>query len=247
MRSPSSQKSGLVAILDALGAAAYGQTEIDRFMRSRDIVLSLSRDKAERMLDMELLNIFTFNDTIVFSLQAENRRPTVEEASAFFLLLRKFMVDSLRHGILFRGSVAIGTFYADRGTNTVMGEAVTDAAAWYTKANWIGIHATPRATILLNELLEAEHNKYSYAMVDYSVPMKNGSPVRLKVVNWPKALFVRGLIPEEQRTTPRATVLSWFGRQPIPDGAEEKPFNAIRFFDEIVKGQHLKPEEQRGA
>jgi hypothetical protein len=29
----------------------------------------------------------------------------------------------------------------DDTTNTVMGEAVSDAAAWYDKADWIGIAA----------------------------------------------------------------------------------------------------------
>jgi hypothetical protein len=246
MKSPTEYKSGLVAILDALGAAAYGRAEIDRFMRSRDIVLGLAREKAEDTLNVDLLSIFTFNDTIVFGLQAENNRPTIREASAFFQLLRKFMVDSLRNGILFRGAIAIGTFYADKDTNTVMGEAVTDAASWYTKANWIGVHATPRTTILLNGLLEKEKKKRDYVMVNYPVPMKGRPPVQLKVVNWPKALFVRGLVPVSLRETPRANVLSWFGRQPIPDGAEEKCFNAIAFFDKIVKTQRLTPAPDTG-
>src|SRR5437773_847617 len=130
MKSPTKHKNGLIAILDALGAAAYGRSEIDRFMDSCDIVLRLAQEKAEEMLSVDLLNMFTFNDTIVFALRAENERPTMKEVSAFFLLLRKFMVDSLQNGILFRGAIAMGTFYADKDTNTVMGEAVTDAAAW---------------------------------------------------------------------------------------------------------------------
>jgi len=67
--SPTKHKHGLVAILDALGAAAYGPTEIDRFMDSRDVVLRLAQEKAEEMLEVNLMSTFTFNDTIVFALE----------------------------------------------------------------------------------------------------------------------------------------------------------------------------------
>jgi hypothetical protein len=69
MKSPTKHKEGIVAVLDALGAAAYGETEISRFMRSRAIVLTLARHKAKDMLDVKRLKVFTFNDTIVFALE----------------------------------------------------------------------------------------------------------------------------------------------------------------------------------
>jgi hypothetical protein len=43
--------------------------------------------------------------------------------------------------------------------NLIMGEAVTDAAAWYERANWIGIHATPRASMLIDRFIEEEENQ----------------------------------------------------------------------------------------
>ena len=122
-----------------------------------------------------------------------------------------------------------------------MGEAVTDAASWYAQANWIGIHATPRATIILNGILEKNSKTRDYVTVDYCVPMKDGSALELKVVNWPKALFVEGLATEAMKRAPRASMLAWFGRHPIPRGAEDKCFRTIEFFDDIVKRQKLKP------
>src|SRR5437660_1448653 len=41
MRTPSEREHGIVAILDALGAATYGDTEIKRFIDSRRLVLQL--------------------------------------------------------------------------------------------------------------------------------------------------------------------------------------------------------------
>jgi hypothetical protein len=55
--------------------------------------------------------------------------PTSDEVRHFSILLRRFQVDSLLHGILFRGSISVGRFHVDDESNTVMGPAVTDAAA----------------------------------------------------------------------------------------------------------------------
>ena len=208
-------------------------------------MLGLASQKAEEMLKQDRISTFTFNDTIVFALTAEKTEPTIVEASAFFRLLRKFMIDSLQNGILFRGAIAMGSFYAHQETNTIMGEAVTDAAAWYAEADWVGIYATPRSTIRLNGLLEQEQKKREQVMVDFHVPMKDGSSKQLKVVNWPKALFVPELVSERERRVPRSTVLSWFARRPVPRGAEGKCFNAIAFFEHVVETQGLiKPRKK---
>ena len=82
------------------------------------------------------------------------------------------MVDSLVEGILFRSSVSLGTFYVDDDTNTVMGPAVTDAAAWYDSADWVGINATPHATLAIQALIEHERGTVGHVLIDYPVPMK---------------------------------------------------------------------------
>jgi hypothetical protein len=241
MKSPQDHRTGLIAVLDAMGAASYGATEIARFMESRKIVLNMAREKAEAMLDVDRLTMFTFNDTIVFALVAKGSNLELREVSAFFQLLRKFMIDSLQNKILFRGAVAAGTFHAETQTNTIMGEAVTDAASWYSQADWIGIHATPRTTLVLNALLEKCGVKKDWIMIDYDVPMKNGPRLALKAVNWPKALYVKALVRDEVLRSPRAMAMIWLGSQPVPKGAEGKCLNAIAFFDFVVNKLKLCP------
>src|SRR5262245_44703107 len=139
MKSPKDRETGIVAILDALGASAYSDPEIQRFMRSRANVLGLLNQKADDVpgdIKRDMITTFTFNDTVLITLRTRDTGPSLKDISSFFLVLRKFFVDSLAHQILFRGSIAIGTYYVNDETNTVMGQAVTDAAAWYDKANW---------------------------------------------------------------------------------------------------------------
>jgi len=138
------QQRGLIAILDALGAANYSGNEISQFQKSRELVLAQLKDKAIRFLGpigARRVTTFTFNDTVLIVYRTE-KPATLRDVQGFGELLRRFVVKSLQQGILFRGAIAIGQFYVNESTNTVMGEAVSDAAAWYDRADWIGIIAT---------------------------------------------------------------------------------------------------------
>ena len=150
-------------------------------------------------------------------------------------MLRKFAVDSLAQGILFRGSVSVGKFYVSKDTNTVMGAAVTDAAAWYDAADWIGINATPLATLVIQALVEQGHGDIEHLLVDYSVPLKNRPALLLKAVNWPKAFVVSGLTPCADGEKPRAKCLSLLAEHKVPKGTESMHFNSIAFFDHCIE------------
>jgi hypothetical protein len=126
--------TGMIAIVDALGAANYGEEHIAKFLESREKVLTLFTQKIEEMPDRikrKDIEVFTFNDTILIAYNVNAEECAPRQIRTFFLILRKFFLDSLSQGLLFRGAVAIGTFYMDKESKTVMGQAVTDAAAWY--------------------------------------------------------------------------------------------------------------------
>ena len=234
------QKQGLIAILDALGAANYSSEELSQFLKSRELVREQLNDKAERLGGPELAKrviTFTFNDTVLIVYQTE-KPVNLKDVKRFGELLRRFAVKSLAQGILFRGAIAIGRFYVNARTNTVMGEAVADAAAWYDRADWIGITATPQATLLIQSLTEQGHQNIERLMVDYPVPLKDRSVLSLKAVNWPKAFFVRGMTPCAAGEEPRAKCLSLLARHGVPRGTESKYFNSVTFFDHCVKLWH---------
>jgi hypothetical protein len=246
--SPDRRQNGIVAILDALGAATYGDAEIVRFRDSREIVLQLFNQKAADIfgdIRKENIKTFTFNDTILFVLVTGSNPPTLKQIADFFRLMRKFLVDSMANKILFRGSIAIGTFYADDENNTVMGEAVTDAAAWYEKAEWIGVHATPRASLIIQRNLETNDQDKQNVLLDYDVPLHRGSTVSAKAVNWPKVFFVKSITPCRDGTKPREKLLAFLAEHTIPHGVQDKYFNTVAFFDAVVKKQKLKHQLER--
>jgi hypothetical protein len=229
------KQQGLIAILDALGAANYTDAEISRFLESRGLVLKLLMRNANSKeisgdIDASRVTTFTFNDTVLIVYKTEVPA-TLDDVNRFCLLLRKFSVDSLAKGILFRGSVAVGTFYVDDATNTVMGPAVTDAAAWYDSADWVGIHATPHATLAIQQLVEERRGALEHVLIDYPVPMKVSSPVVVKAINWPKVFLLPKLAPPDGPQDPRAKCLRLLTKHRFPKGSESKHFNAVAFFD----------------
>jgi hypothetical protein len=243
VRSGQNHENGIVAILDALGAGSYQADEIEHFIKSRGLVLELFDRKAVDVygeIQKEDIRAFTFNDTVLFTFRSGSSVPRLKQIADFFRIMRKFLVDSLTNKILFRGSIAIGKFYADNETNTVMGEAVTDAAAWYDRADWIGVHATPRATLIIQRKLEHHDETKDSVLLDYDVPLKRGLTVPAKAVNWPKGFFVSSITPCEEGITPREKLIALLTRHQVPRGTENKFFNTIAFFDHVVKAQELR-------
>lgn len=243
------KKQGLIAILDALGAANYNDLEISKFLDSRERVLELLRRKADAKavrgdIDASLITTFTFNDTVLIVYRTPTT-PDLDDVKHFCLLLRKFAVDSLAQGILFRGAVSIGSFYVDDASNTVMGAAVTDAAAWYDSADWVGINATPHATLLIQALLEPRGTDLDHLLVDYPVPLKERPALELKAINWPKAFVVKELTPVADDEDPRAKCLTLLAEHRVPKGTELKHFNSLKFFDHCIAMWNKQQKERR--
>jgi hypothetical protein len=162
-----------------------------------------------------------------------------------------FAVKSLEHGILFRGAFASGSFYVDKTTSTVLGDAVSDAAAWYDQADWMGITATPHATLLIRSLFGESGLDLSHVLIDYAVPLKDGTNRPLMAVNWPMAFFVRGVRPKRcaNGEQPKVVCLSLLVEHGVPKGTEFKYFNTVKFFDDCAKrwGNEHKARHQEKA
>lgn len=233
---PMRERNGLIVILDALGASNYSKDEIEKFMDSRKRVLSLLNGKIERILgevDSKRVDTFTFNDTIIIAYEPKGPICT-DDILAFCYLLRHFEVKSMEVGILFRGAMSIGLYYSDNETNTIMGRAITDAASWYDKSEWIGIAATPQATLLIRSFEKQSGDNIQHVIIDYEVPMRDIGTLSLRAVNWPKGFYVKGLRPLKPGEDEKAKCLQLLALSGIPRGTETKYFNSVKFYDHCI-------------
>jgi hypothetical protein len=248
---------GAVAILDALGASNYSEPEIEEFLRSRDRVLDdlnawVEEQHGSVKIEQGELETFTFNDTIVIVLRAGPTPVSFDKTTSFAALIRKFIVDSMAAGLLFRGAAALGTFRVDTDTNTVMGEAVTDAAGWYGKTDWVGVHFTPRSFLKLSEMYENTGSKRRWATLRYNVPLRDGGHLDTYAINWPKVFMVPSLSPWKDGLSPRGQLLRSLSQHKVPLGSERKYSNTIAFFDYSMEIERettkleSKPANKRG-
>lgn len=227
------RQNGVVAILDALGAKNYTDDEIRLFLSSRERVLSLLNRQAEGLgtIQPSELGTFTFNDTIIVVLKTGQRSATLKKIATFAAVIRQFLVNSMANGLLFRGAAAIGTFYLDDQRNTVMGDAITDAAQWYEQSDWIGVHFTPHSFIELEAMLTASDDKKGWAFIPFDVPLRDRTVLHTFAINWPKIFLVERLRPWHDDIQPRAKVLQLLSLHRVPRGVESKYYNTIKFFD----------------
>jgi hypothetical protein len=229
----------MVAILDALGAAAYTKEEADRFVRVRDLIIETVRKGLEGVEDFDTAALFTFtlNDSIVV---AERCGKTLKDFNNFGHLLRYYQYLFLREGILLRGAFAVGEFFhLDKATSTVMGPAVTDAAGWYESADWMGVHSTPHTTLCIDELLHPD-GLINHVLIEYAVPMKQGPSLRARAVNWPKLAYLQN---GKNKVNARGQLLKWFSEQRVPKGTESKYQRSLDFFDHVMTLPQSKDEK----
>jgi len=228
---------GPVALVDALGVSMQDEALIRKFLLNRDSVLDDTHFKVLHVRFSGSVETITFGDTILISVESMNSKDLENDCDALMRVLRRLLVYSLDNEIFFRGAFSIGEQYRNTRRNTILGPAIDDVAAWYEKADWIGIHATPHATMQLHKWNWQRNDKFKFVAFDYDVPLKTG-PMKLMSVNWPKAYFVNGVSPIKPLTNvrsdkPRSHVLEKLTSRPIPAGVEKKHFNTMKFFDHI--------------
>src|SRR5687768_5752831 len=83
--SPSNPLYGVVAILDALGAAVYSREEANEFLKARDEILKRLGEIAQEGFRIETndLKVFTFNDSIILTYVRKATGLTVDDINAF--------------------------------------------------------------------------------------------------------------------------------------------------------------------
>jgi predicted nucleic acid-binding protein len=230
--SPSRPVPALVAVLDALGASVYSREEAEEFLEARSEIMKLLEDVAADSFKIvkDDLSTFIFNDSIILAYARRNGL-TSDDINGFCGLLRAFEVAFLLKRILFRGAVSFGELYrVDPERNTVMGPAVSDAAAWYERADWVGIHVTPRTTVLIRSSLQEHPSALDHVLVDYPVPLAANGTMNLKAINWPKGLYLQ-FEPRDSKKAKSTLLKILGGMRSLPAGAESKYFHAIEFFD----------------
>jgi hypothetical protein len=246
------KKQGIVILLDALGASAYEEEKIKNFLSARDEIIKIVGEFAKKFSPKKIFtdpNIYTFGDTIVITVQFKGKKKYIAQIMRSVMLMRRYLFHSFKQGILFRGAFSIGSYIEDSKSNTVMGEAVTDAAQWYGRADWMGIISTPKT----NNALEYYCNKGLsdvHFIHMYPVPLKDGSKIDLYCISWPGALHDKMFLEKSGKQSPRLWFLEIFKDFSFPISVTTTYYNTKLYFNYVenkIEAEMLKEKKPTKA
>jgi hypothetical protein len=165
-------------------------------------------------------DFLTFSDTVAIVFDTRGRTDA-EVMGRLGNTLARLFASALEHGFLFRGAVAFGDFYRGANSRLLIGEAVDEAAHWYTKADWAGIHLTPSTTRRPNPANVAAGPSIGEEVFfeTYRVPLKDGGTTVATVLDW--TAFSRGQLSGKMD--------DHFLRPPVTADVERKRQNTLAF------------------
>jgi hypothetical protein len=192
----SKRKFGAVVMLDALGARSLTVDNAEGFLIARKNFTDALQDELAKMhtwaaivdddMDGRNPDIRTFGDTVLLSWELPKDRPE-RHLPRLVESLGPAVFVGLEVGFLFRGALAVGYYIQDE--TTLVGPAVSDAASWYERCNWLGIIATPacghRLSLISEEEFKPTNTSVSQWMVEYHVPLSHGGTRKLWTMSWP--------------------------------------------------------------
>ena len=233
-------KTGAVAFLDLLGFK-----EIWRYKEEKEI-LKLVKDAVEvieRKYEVPSPDkgwpvapppkLTILSDPIVITMDSDDPRCILLMANILYHVMKHFHDKE----VFIRGAIGWGEYAID--CNTFLGPAISDVAAWYEQADWIGIISTPKTNYILEPFssFKAKSNGYNFNMfLKYDVPGKNGDSYHLFAYNWPCYLQSSfSEMPSDGKSKARAHMEWLFSQQNAFDASVLKKYeNTLKFVDYTV-------------
>ncbi len=170
---------------------------------------------------------------------------------SFSIRLRWLFIEALKKQIKLRGSISTGKFYVDENglDKRILGPALSDAASWYEKAEWMGIIATPDCSKKMSCHFASNHLKHKeyleHYYIEYPVPIKNIGRLNLWSVAWPMLLTGRPNPTAKEKhfnQKPQKYLINgkkefWKIMKEIPIGPDMalKFDNTVEFFNSFLK------------
>jgi hypothetical protein len=237
-------KDGVIVFLDAFGVSNHSIEDSRDFIRNRDFLVKSVKDLSARLSSEKNngnLEVYTFGDNLLLAL--EKREIIGPPLVILGRLLRYMIVKSMERRILWTGALSIGKYIEHKQSNTLIGPAITDAAAWCEAANWFGIMSTPSSGLVIKRLFEemGESHKLmkdlSETFIDYEVPLQGGRTLPVPTIGWPFELLESGRVtlPEGNTTAPLENLYKMLSVFSIPSKTEEKYLNTLMFFNHCQK------------
>jgi hypothetical protein len=206
---------GVVTFLDVLGWRGMYQRKPDALSVLQKLVGGL-RDLHTSEYRVPAPEIKSISDTIaVFSLGDEEQWSDLVNYHGFLAAVA--VARGITYEMPIRGATSVGDFQLSE--DAFIGPAIDEAAGWYEKADWIGVHLTPSAAFAF------EPDQASY-WVEYTPPLPGAAHWKCPCANWSHVWGTAG-----QDLVSLKRIFRNLG--PITPDISNKYTNALKFYDEM--------------
>ena len=235
----SEMKTGVIAILDALGVKGIWAREDPKIVVARwnfiiDNFKNFKQFNNEDNTSVGVSKVVSFSDTVIITYVGDEG-DELQLLNDMGLHLSLPFCDALLEGVFFRGVISKGKF--KQTPRMIIGPAIDEAMSWFERHDWMGVSLAPSASFMLDEYVN-EGNKMKW-FTRYDVPLKknissdNHVDKNMWVLKWPEILEDASVL-QESKQNPKSALLDAFSRSPIDPDAISKYKNTIEFYDQIM-------------
>lgn len=176
------------------------------------------------------VEIRLLGDTVAFIWHSASG-PASERLTVAGLWMQVLFLRALGRRLPMRGAFGYGGLVLNE--IAAIGPAMTDAAEWYERAEWLGVIASPRCAGLLEERgVQTSPALVNQFFVRWRVPLKNGRSREMWALAWPRSLLES---PRRPRPDYREWLLAAFEECGMSRETRGKYANTIAFFDDYVQ------------
>lgn len=200
-------QAGAITFMDFLGWKGLWQSNnknhletVSELIQSIEAkVHELTHNIFEYSDNLELSKLISISDTIAIFTPKLLKKSEVELLELHAEIAKYVLEECVDRGYAIRGAITFGEY--NTKNNIMIGPGIDECASWHEICNWIGVHLTPSAELLIKSNL---HNKLNSIVDDDKIPTKSGYPKVSYCVEWhiDKGKFmeltknVKALLPE---------------------------------------------------
>lgn len=179
--------SGAITFMDFLGwkglwQSRKGENHLETVSNLindiKEVVKKYTKEVFPYSDEIELSKLISISDTIaIFTPEVGNcDKITLLELHA---KIAKYILEKCVESTYpIRGAIAFGKY--NTKNNIMIGPGIDECASWHETSNWIGVHFTPSAELLI----DYNGGKESNLVKKYDIPVKSGYPKLNYCVNW---------------------------------------------------------------
>lgn len=176
------QKYGLVSYVDILGTKEFWTNSDSQNM---PIKWNKLVKKFQKILEMTVKNdvkttFNSFSDTMIITLESKNINYLLKK---FGMAAWSMIPESIKLDMPIRGCFAIGKFFHEG--DFFVGDAITEAAKYYERPQWIGITASPSAHTKIEKWSKQDPSMFTYYH-RYPIPLNRSFEQEAWAIKWPE-------------------------------------------------------------